>query len=72
LDFPLVEGKIGGKMPPDWVVISERAARKYFGEVSAVGKTLVLRYPQRRFGLSCGWRDEEYAGTFFLAGGFAA
>jgi len=47
LDFPLVEGKIGGKMPPDWVVISERAARKYFGEVSAVGKTLVLRYPQR-------------------------
>ncbi len=47
LDFPLVEGKIGGEMPPDWVVISERAARKYFGEVSAVGKTLVLRYPQR-------------------------
>lgn len=46
LDFPLVAGEIGRETAPNWVVISERAARKYFGEVPAVGKTLVLRMPQ--------------------------
>ncbi len=45
LSFPLIAGEVNSETSPAWAVVSERVARKYFGDEPAVGKILTLRYP---------------------------
>ncbi len=40
--FPIIDGSVNGKSPYD-VVITEKAANKYFGKNNAVGETLSIR-----------------------------
>lgn len=47
LSFPLIAGRVDSATGPAWAVLSERIARKYFGNEPAVGQTLTLRYPDR-------------------------
>lgn len=46
LSFPLIAGTVDSATGPAWAVLSERIARKYFGNEPAVGQTLTLRYPE--------------------------
>ncbi|MBC7775912.1 MAG: ABC transporter permease [Phycisphaerae bacterium] len=40
LDLPLLRGDVGALAEPNTVVLSEKLARKYFGETEAIGKTI--------------------------------
>ena len=40
LDLPLLRGDVGALAEPNTVLLSERLARKYFGQADALGKTL--------------------------------
>lgn len=66
-DFPVLEGNVDALKDNDRVVISQEIAKKYFDDVSAVGKDLEIKFPNntvKRFTVGAVLQPYPYNSSF--------